>query len=493
MGFGDLKFGYSDAYTEAQRDPDLLRHGYYDPMGLEDEVLHQHGFLVLGQKGSGKSAFAVRLQLQQTAELLVSSMMLGDFPFADFSSLQAGGAAKEARYPTAWRWLMCLSLLESFARDESMKLDDADRFRSSIAVLKSAGWISADSLRALIVQNTRRSQVGFTLPVVGASTGKDSVTGQGLPFPAAIDTVATLVSKFKSDATHILIIDGLDDLLIEQNMQWDILSALITAANRLNEDLFSWEVEAKVVVLCRSDLFDRLPGANTNKVRQDSSKTLNWYQDIKNPKLSHLVSLANLKASVRTPDRPDPLGDYLPGSFRLESGGEFETIEYLLEYTRHTPRDFLQLLDYIAAACRSSDVIGKVPGDVIEAGVHNYCQEYFVGEVRNELFGLLSEEEIDLTKRLLRGLRRNRFFLHELETKVRNSSQYKDLPVERIIDQLFNAGLIGNLIKGGDRAQPYTRFKYRNPFQELDRDMNLVLHNAVINAFNIRRSSGGGL
>lgn len=168
-----------------------------------------------------------------------------------------------------------------------------------------------------------------------------------------------------------------------------------------------------------------------------------------------------------------------------------DTAAYLLDYTRHTPRDFLQLLQYIAKLCRSEDVVGVVPSEIIEAAAHNYSAEYFVGEIKNELNGLMSPSEIELTKRLLRGLRRNRFYLHELEAKVERSKQYEGLDLANMLQRLFDAGIVGNIVGGRTRNDSYVRFKYRNPHQDADFDMQLVLHNAIINGYNIPRATSG--
>lgn len=263
----------------------------------------------------------------------------------------------------------------------------------------------------------------------------------------------------------------------------------MVAVGRLNGKLKSAGLNAYVVVLCRSDIFDRLPGANTSKYRQDSAFALSWYQDIKDPRSSYLLALANRKASVEAPTVGDIFRRFFPPTFRLESGRRFDTVEYLLDYTRHTPRDFLRLLTYIGEAAKSRAATGTLPSSVIEAGVHNYAVDYFVGEMTNELYGFLPVESIELTKRLLRGLRRHRFYVHELEKKIASSSQYASFPVHDALTQLYEASVIGNAVVATNTT--HIRFKYRNPHQTLDFDMQLVLHNALVNAFNTPRSGSG--
>ena len=64
----------------------------------------------------------------------------------------------------------------------------------------------------------------------------------------------------------MLFIDGLDEILTHSELQFPALAALISEASRLNDDLRAAYKPFKCVVLCRTDLFDRLPGANKNKI-----------------------------------------------------------------------------------------------------------------------------------------------------------------------------------------------------------------------------------
>lgn len=239
-GFAELKFGYSDAHTEAREDPALLLGGFYDPFSLVDQVMGGARFLVLGPKGSGKSAFAVHLDLMASSELAVRTIMLADFPFQDFSSIQAGGVTKEARYPAAWKWLLCLALLSSFENDEGAEFSDFRPFRDSLRVLRGAGWLPEDSLKPLVLENTRKSTVELKLPMLGIGNETAS-RATGIPFPAAIETVTQLALRFRSNRRHLIVVDGLDDLIINSAVQWDVLSALLVAASRLNG---TWKLAA---------------------------------------------------------------------------------------------------------------------------------------------------------------------------------------------------------------------------------------------------------
>lgn len=98
-----IDFGYSSAQMEGVRAPNLLLNGFLDINDICDTVLSGHEFLVLGYKGSGKSATAERIRLlyQNNHSLFLQNIDLADFPYAAFSKIISDDEAPQARYPAA--------------------------------------------------------------------------------------------------------------------------------------------------------------------------------------------------------------------------------------------------------------------------------------------------------------------------------------------------------------------------------------------------------
>ena len=120
--------------------------------------------------------------------------------------------------------------------------------------------------------------------------------------------------NFKSESKHIIILDGLDDVLSHRKVQYQSLAALILEANRLNTLYESRGTPIKIIVLCRTDIYEVLPGPNKNKIRQDSSFLIDWYKDASDPSRSNLVELANIRARLYDSTVGDIVYDYMPKS-----------------------------------------------------------------------------------------------------------------------------------------------------------------------------------
>jgi hypothetical protein len=89
------------------------------------------------------------------------------------------------------------------------------------------------------------------------------------------------------------------------------------------------------------------------------------------------------------------------------------TINFLFEHTRHTPRDIIQLLNEIQLHCKQ----GRVTKEAIFIGLRSYSNDYFVPEIRNQLNGFLSVEEIDNSIKLLSSIGTSHFSYNEIEQK----------------------------------------------------------------------------
>ena len=156
--------------------------------------------------------------------------------------------------------------------------------------------------------------------------------------------------------------------------------------------------------------------------------------------------------------------------------------QFLMERTRHRPRDFLTLLSYIQGAARRSGILSDAD---IDEGVSRYCLQYFIPEIRGELNLLLPKDEAYHALGLLKSMGGSEFYVGELQSKAKSDERYRDLNISAVLEQLFICGAIGNVVQG--RSELYYDFSYRNPEVEFDPDRRLILHNAIIQGLNIPR------
>lgn len=473
--FNELNFGFASAELEGASNPELLLDGYFNLHNIIKEAHLGSKFLFLGYKGSGKSAISEHLRLiaNRDENLFVRSISLADISYSQMKRIVWGDIEQESKFPIAWSWLILTTLYESFSEDDNISCDFPLDYTRALDVLKETGLLPMPTWRQVVLATSKRS-FSISFPTNMQSELEKNIVDGGMQIPFFVDNLRSIALALKSTKKHLIVIDGLDDILTSRKAQFDALAALILVAGKLNLDFQRYKSPAKIIILCRTDLFEKLPGANKNKIRQDSAIQIDWYQDPRNPRESHLVELLNLRAGLANQSSIDIFRQYFPKSVE-----DRHIVTFLLELTRHTPRDLIQLMKHIQEFAGPY----RITKDDILSGVRSYSVNYFLPEIKDELVGFVNEEDIASTLDIIGTLRKRDFFYSELVGSMEKQPRYSNLDLETVIKALFESSAIGNIHKRGGRT--YYTFKFRNRNSTLDIDDRLILHRGMWKALNL--------
>lgn len=474
--FKDIRFGQASAELEGSYYPELLLKGFLDPWGVVDKVLEGPSCIFLGYKGAGKSSIGEHLRLlaESEEELFVDHTFISDFPYANFSKIVSGEAEPESRFPTAWSWIITLSILGSFAKDEGAESSLDQVFTSSIQALKEVGLLPASGIKEVVIASSKpkfKAKLPVLLEMEWDSNNKKA---NDLDFLHVVEHLKNVMLKFRSNSKHVLIIDGLDDILLQKEIQYQSIAALVLEVTRLNSLLYKNNVSAKIVILCRTELFERLPGPNKNKFRQDLSVELDWYHNPHTPESSNLVHLAKTRAALSDPNIKDVFLQLLPKKINNKS-----ILQFLIMHTRHTPRDFIQLLSHIQKCSTRREVEEKN----IFSGINSYASKYFMPEIKDELVGYIEQTKIDSIFMALATIKKRTFDISDVSECLSSSGNLKGDSLNTILDTLFNCSAIGNVAT--NNGSEYFSFKYRNRHAFFNQDEKIILHTGLKKAMNV--------
>lgn len=474
--FRSIRFGFASAQTEYARAPQLLLEGFLDVQNAIQQVRKGNVSIVLGYKGSGKSAIGERLKLisESQSDLFVSSTMLSDFPYSEFKRVIGGDIEPEARYSMAWTWVLLLKILDSLARDQQLLAQNDTGLSKIIDILTKMGLSPLPDLKDVVLQSSKKSfKVG--LPKFIETSFTWEAKEQNLQLPLFIQKIKDILRAQKISNAHIVYIDGLDEILSSRAVQYESLAGLLLSMEQLNLSFSSRHIPIRIVILCRTDLFEKIPLANKNKLRQDSALQLDWYNDPRNPKDSNLIRMVSLRAALGSNGNPDVFSTFFPKDI-----DDKEPRYFLLELTRHTPRDIIQLLNHIQKFAE----VGKLTRNQILSGTRSYSIDYFVPEIKDELVGYVPVEHIDIALELFGSMRKRDFWYHELEAASKDSNRFSKLNLPDIIRALFECSAVGNIDRrpGGN---DYFTFKYRNRNSSINFESRLILHRGTWKALNL--------
>jgi hypothetical protein len=478
--FGEIQFGFASAEKEGAEAPDLLLSGFFDDAQLSDTALYRSPFLFLGYKGSGKTALAehARLVASSRPDLFVTTTTLDRFSYHDFKLVAGGSGDHQVRYPTAWGWLLLVALVRSLQGDQAGLRRAPSEYTGVVGALEKLGLMPAADL-ALLVTTSSKQSFKASVPKFLEYTTERVLTGQDVQLYQLVTALQQAVLAFPTDSRHVIFIDGLDSIVTQRELQFQSLAALVQEASDLNHLFRRQQRPFKVVVLCRTDIFDRLPGANLNKVRQDDSVSLSWYDDPGDPDQTRLLRLVSLRARRSLGRDVDLFGEFFPRRI-----GDRDTRTVILDHTRHIPRDLIQVLRKI----QQYGGEGALTPRHVKSGLRLYSTDYFLPELRNELAGYLDGDDVDKSLMLLTSQQRPRVTFAELE-RAASELGLMGLDLKALVRALFDASCIGTVSEAPGR-RPFYTFKYRNPTATIVPGQVMRIHPGALKALNIERPAG---
>lgn len=472
--FNQIIFGLSAGEDEASRYPELIRDGFFDKDNVINELVNGHKHLVLGYKGSGKSLIGEKLLAlaKDSHDIFCIKYFLADFPFKQFSKIIPGVSDLNSNYPLSWSWLLLLLLLNQALNDQKAisKLESSEI--EFIDQLKTIGLLPAKDLRSLV---TKSSKTSFKAGCQFLGFEHENSADFTNHFSYLVDLLKGILCNLSPVSKHLLILDGLDDILLMRDIQYQSIAALIFEVNRLNQFFQRGNYRYKIVILCRTDLFERLPAPNKNKQRRDSAIDIDWYHDTRDPRNSKLVELANMRASLSDSKCTDIFEQYMP---KLNEHGK-EIIPFLLDHTRHTPRDFIELLNSIKKFATS----GKLSRNAILSGLTDYSKNYFLPEIKDEMVGYVHTELFETFMQILGSFRDREISITTLFEKCSDKIETKE--VERILYALFECSAIGNKFHGVNGGENRYFFRFRNRNYTYSLGDTVVIHHGLWKAIGI--------
>lgn len=470
MDFRKINFGLSDAQSESMDFPDLLTDGYFNVAQVIETVNSPRHFLFLGYKGSGKSALSEHFKLSEN-DYVVDQHPLKDFPFKFFDKV-INDEDRALKYKTIWRWLLCVSVLASLYKE--MK-SVSSQTQLAIDVFTQLGLFPVINITSLLKKSSSTT-ISATIKSLGISHTVNAEYAEA-DMELLTDYVKDVILSIKETKQHLIIIDELDDILTPNGKQFENIAALINEAKDLNAFFLENKMPVKILILCRTDMFERLPGQNLNKIKQANSFTFTWYKEgVDTDKKSDLVCMINKRAKLTYPDVDDVFVSFFPKKY-----DDANIHSALLNYTRHIPRDFVQLINYIQANCTTN----KVTKEAISKGIKSYSTEYFLPEISNELSGYIPSSAIQSVFTVLSSMRSQNFTTEQFVSKFKETVATVDVDPLEILKVLYDCSAIGHVHFYKEFNGTRVLYKYRNRHTSFLKEDKILLHRGLWKAMNV--------
>lgn len=494
--FTELYFGKSDGQNEAIEDPDAFIRSFVNPANALDQIVRGQNFLVLGPKGTGKSAIAWYLkQTERLGGYIVTIRDAATLPLADIPRIKTGQPSGAERTVTAWKFILLANYLELLLKDPSCSLllsADVERVARALRQLGFTGEAAGK-----VVLDTATQTFKIPIPTVGEIYEREQ--SQELDIFHLTPHMERWVTRATSESRALLILDGLDSIFLNDLKYEESLSSLVQAAYNLNQSMRHHKAKGAIVVLMRNDVFARISSRvpDSQKMRDDQSLQLDWRvlsgsQGLRSP----LLQLVNGKAARSVEEPFIDVMSYFDKDVQLGPPGKAPkwdpTLRYFLNLTRHTPRDLLRLFESIrqVQVREGLQSLNHIARPVIREGVQRYSSDYFVGAIKNEFAGFdRGPEVVTCGLNALQGIRKAVFSRDDFLTSLQHEIDGADLSLaNELLRTFFMAGAIGNKLSTSNKS--YLQFYHRRDDVQIYLRGQFILANPLTYAWS--RSFGEG-
>lgn len=496
MKFKELTLGFPDSEIEFNRKPEIFDRAFYDPKEYIDKLsdFNNPKAILIGRKGVGKTAYSAKIRREFNSYSKGKSVRidLSSIPYVSFSKISniKGDVDGAQRHLHSWNILLIFEILSNLDIEEIA--GNKNNFKKLKKLYKELGF-SSDLTQNVLLASKKQFKVRFFNQEIDL-THDPKEPGESISFSNIIDMskyIQKLFQTLEIQSPLILMIDGVDDVLRVKKQTRDVLAGLVRSTFNLNEDSYKYNNLVKLLIMIRDDIIKTINDPDFNKIIESTSYKLNWYDKDGKSDLLHLLNLrfqlsAQLKSVNVTNDPLAIWNKFFP--VRIDSKS-INSWEYFLEHTMYRPRDVLQFINRFAEDYPNAE---KIQINEFKDELKKYSQNYFIGEMNNELSGFISDDLIQELPSILQDLSSNSFSYAEFSEAVDNSL-VEDVNKKHLLSILFDLGYIGMLRDVKKRnpntrkieSKTYVNFKHKDTRLKLDLSNRLLIHKGLFSALNI--------
>lgn len=456
LALNHIDFGRIDA----EKDDKLL--DYFITVGTAGRAL-QGKYLVLGRKGSGKSALF--RYVASNANRTVVELDLKDYVFKAHRALRDEGVEASFAYTESWRFAFIIAMFSQSYPSMPFFL----RWRGKRLLRKLGAGPDKAPIRAILGWLSRVRQI--TLPSVGGviDLGGYSVDSKDMkPFEATtrelINQLQEVLAKAVQTRPITVLVDRLDDAWDGSDDSLRLIGGAARAARQLAEDL-KQDGAAPAIIFLRTDLWERIKFNDKNKFTQDTV-TLDW----NNEDLAQVIE----ERIHKTGGVPEGQGwETIFTTEKMRQGTSAQN--YMLKRVMGRPRDIVAFAIFAleVAIVKGHDRIEKA--DIYDAEVR--YSKHILDELRDEISEHV--EDMEAVVNALKALERRKGTLAAWSAAA-SSSGITENHTDKVRDLLFEASAIGVL-----RANQKTVYRYSDRSLKIEETGKLSVHPALLKELGI--------
>lgn len=449
--------------VDAEREDNLG--DYFVETGVLDKISRGRKYVVLGRKGSGKTAlFKLTTPAKLGHEVIALDYI--DYPWEAHKLVQEAGMHAESAYVASWRF----SFLAAVCRHWT-ETAPSDIKKTAKNLMKRIYRDEEPGVLELLIDKVKRIRKieGPNIPGV-AATGAIELDEKKEDGPILANTLGQwcivledLIVKNYDQAPFTLKIDRLDDGWDASEPSKQLIIGVMKAARDLNIKLARTGDPPAVIVFLRSDIYNELRWNDKNKMTDDI-EALEWtdakLQEVAEARIAHSLGIPRRDAWFEVFSKDEML--------RRSS-----TFNYIVRRTMGRPRDM------IAFCLKCQD---GAEGDVVQTGEVYRAEALYSRHIYNELDDEM-HKQLPASRALLASLKalgKTRFKLEEwIKALQKTRPETNEAEARDQLKILFDYSIVGVPQKGGVQRGTRFVFNYNDRLVVPDFDSDMTVHPAL--------------
>lgn len=433
--FNDLELGFADAENYRRRENKSLLNKVFIRNHNLDRLCDPAISFLIGEKGTGKTAYAVYLANNDYLETLSSLRYIRETEYQKFIALKSDKHLGLSDYSSIWKVIIYLLLAQQVVNREG-GIEFLRKFTKLSAVQDAIDEYYHKAFAPEIIQAlqfVQESKIAAELMAKYAKAigeEKDTLTFSESRF----QTNLFYIQKSFEDAfrqarlrkNHILFIDGID--IRPASIPYDeyllCIKGLANAVWEVNNDFFptirGGVGRMRVVLLIRPDIFQSMGLQNQNTKIRDNSVFLDWRTEYTNHRKSDLFKVIDHLLSSQQDDDLEE-GEAWDYYFPWDAPHVMESFDYhssfisFLRWSYYRPRDIVTMLSILQDISKQAKKDNKYIkySEFDNPEFKRAYSEYLLGEVRDHLTFYYGEEEYNLFLRFFKHLNGKHRFSYE--------------------------------------------------------------------------------
>lgn len=456
---------------------------------LTDHVQNQKVLLVLGSKGTGKTAIPTIIKAKSRSRVaVINHIIFHELPWFQLIPERLKKESSPTRVQwmrDKWKFTLLLHLLQVIYHQQgSYPITNAKAREKIKSILEGAGLIEPRSSiqlgRMFSALLSRLSQVEV-LGYFGFSLNEQSIEKSNYEIRAKVDQFLDLLVASPLDRrTHLLFLDELDFSEFTAVLDREVYDDLICAAIQGSYDIFQFFREngrdVRVVNLLREDIWARLRFPMQSQIESSFTARFKWspayvYRGSENWSLRNLIEKRLSYALGRSVDWNDV----------FEDGAR--AFDDIMSRTLFRPRDFIAYCEKtIEVRNQNRGAVGKISKGMIGDAELPYSKVLW-REITTEMASQIDIAKLEMVFKEM-GTRR---FEKEKFTAACNEHKLVDRNPNDYLRILFESSVISYTTKGGSGGGGGEIARYKDTAAPFAIHTSYDVHFGLLKALGLRK------